>query len=90
MIVIGFAGSLCAAKVVTEFSCVPRIAGNPMTRKNRIMVYSVNEACQQLGIGRTLLYHLINTKQLDVIKLGRRTLVLQDSIQRLIAEKTGG
>jgi hypothetical protein len=41
-------------------------------------------ARQDLGIGRTKLFELIRTKQLDVIKIGRRTLIVSDSIDRLI------
>jgi len=41
-------------------------------------------ARQDLRIGRTKLFELIRTKQLDVIKIGRRTLIVSDSIDRLI------
>jgi excisionase family DNA binding protein len=34
---------------------------------------SPNEACVALGIGRTLLYDLIAENQIEIRKLGRRT-----------------
>ena len=36
------------------------------------------------GIGRTKLWELIKTKQLDVVRIGRRTLVVSDSVDKLI------
>ncbi len=36
---------------------------------------SVDEACQSLGIGRTLLYRLISEKKIESFKVGRRTLI---------------
>lgn len=49
---------------------------------------SVRDATKKLGIGRSLLYTLIRSKELDVVKLGRRTLVTGESIQRLIERRT--
>ena len=45
----------------------------------------VNVAAACLGIGRTSLYRCINAGSLDVIHVGRRTLVTTASIARLIA-----
>jgi excisionase family DNA binding protein len=39
------------------------------------MAYSVQEAAEQLGIGRTLAYELIREGRLPSIKLGNRRLV---------------
>ena len=39
------------------------------------MAYSVEEAAEQLGIGRTLAYELIREGRLSSIKLGNRRLV---------------
>ena len=36
---------------------------------------SVSEACEFLGIGRSLLYELMNEGLLDSVKLGRRRLI---------------
>jgi len=48
---------------------------------------SVKSACEFLGIGKTSLYEHIRSGSLDVIKLGRRTLVKTDSIVRLVSSK---
>lgn len=50
---------------------------------------SVNQACIMLGIGRTKMYELINGGQLKTGKVGRRTLVLTDSIRAFVNGLTG-
>ncbi len=48
------------------------------------LVYSINEACRISSIGRTRLYELINSQQLEVVRIGRRTLVKAQSLHRLL------
>lgn len=45
---------------------------------------SINDAARVLSLGRTPVYNLINTGRLETIKIGRRTLVLMVSIQKLV------
>lgn len=45
---------------------------------------SPNEACVALGIGRTLLYRLIAGRQIQVSKLGQRTVVSIPSLLKLL------
>ena len=45
---------------------------------------SINDATKALGIGRTTLYSLIAQGRVEVVKLGRRTLVKTDSLRRLV------
>jgi hypothetical protein len=45
---------------------------------------SPNEACVVLGVGRTLLYRLIAERQVEVRKLGRRTIVSIPSLLKLL------
>lgn len=45
---------------------------------------SINDAARAIGIGRTKLYALISSGDLDVIKIGRRTLVKTSSIRALL------
>jgi excisionase family DNA binding protein len=48
---------------------------------------SVSDAAKALGLGRTSIYVLIKARRLEVVKLGRRTLITTESIRRLIATK---
>ena len=44
---------------------------------------TINEAIELLGIGRTNLYALIDRGHLEVVTIGRRTLVKYESLKRL-------
>jgi len=44
---------------------------------------SINATAKSLSIGRTSVYMLINSGQLDALKIGTRTLVTTRSIARL-------
>ncbi|MDA9393106.1 hypothetical protein WN73_21585 [Bradyrhizobium sp. CCBAU 45394] len=46
---------------------------------------TIDEACQATGLGRTKLYELIGTGQLDTRTVGRRRLVLVRSLHSLLA-----
>lgn len=48
------------------------------------LVYSINDAIRLSTFGRTRLYQLINSGQLKVTRIGRRTLVRADSLRALI------
>jgi excisionase family DNA binding protein len=45
---------------------------------------SVGEAVHRFGIGRTKLYELIRSGQIEAVKLGRRTLIRADSARNFI------
>ena len=49
---------------------------------DRLLV-SVAEAGHMLSLGRTTIYRLIGEKKLEVVKIGRRTLIRIDSIRHL-------
>lgn len=51
------------------------------------LLVSIEEAMRSLGIGRTKLYELINEKKIEVVKIGRRTLVRSVSLRRLAGEE---
>lgn len=50
------------------------------------IVTSVADAAKALGIGRTSIYALISDGRLEIVKLGRRTLVKVASIRRLLEQ----
>ncbi|NNN20952.1 MAG: helix-turn-helix domain-containing protein [Acidimicrobiales bacterium] len=51
-----------------------------------LQLLTVDEAIDQLKIGRTMLYKLINTGKLQKIKLGTKTFVTNKSIEKFICE----
>jgi excisionase family DNA binding protein len=53
-------------------------------------LYTVDEACRELRVGRSLLYSLIAAGQLHVIKAGRRTLVPSSAIAAYITDQEEG
>lgn len=46
---------------------------------------SIPDACTSLGIGRTLLYRLINEKQIRSVKIGGRALIPTDEIDAFMS-----
>ena len=45
--------------------------------------YSINRTAKALGVGRSTIYKLIKTGQVDALKIGTRTLITTASIARL-------
>lgn len=48
----------------------------------------VPAAAQMLGIGKTKLYELITAREIDVIKVGRATLIVVRSLERFVERQT--
>jgi excisionase family DNA binding protein len=48
---------------------------------------SINEAAKIVGLGRTSIYAMIADGRLEAFKIGRRTLVLVESIRRLVPKQ---
>ncbi len=53
------------------------------------LMYSVDEAAEQLGIGRTLVYELIREERLRTVKLGNRRLVARVDLEAFIESLRG-
>lgn len=49
----------------------------------------VADAARLLGIGKTKIYELIGAREIEVIKLGRATLVIRASLEALIERQRG-
>lgn len=47
--------------------------------------YSIDEASAAIGVGRTTLYELIKVGKLRAIKVGKRTLIRHDDLDRLVS-----
>lgn len=58
--------------------------GQPMKypRQDQLLL-TVKDACRIGGFGNTVAYELIRNGRLDARKLGRRTLITVESLQRL-------
>ena len=50
------------------------------------LLYSIAETGMALGIKRSTTYSLIAAKKLEVVKIGRRTLVTVASVKRIAGE----
>lgn len=48
------------------------------------IAYSVDEVAKATGLGRTTLYSFIKQGRLPVVKLGKRTLIRNDDLQRFL------
>lgn len=48
------------------------------------LAYSIRETARALSVGRTSVYAMLADGRLEAFKLGRRTLVKAESIQRLV------
>lgn len=46
------------------------------------LLHPIPDAAEVLGIGRSTLYNLITNGDIAVVKIGRRTLVAQDELER--------
>lgn len=49
-----------------------------------VLTVSPKQAAQSLGIGLTKLYELMNSGQIDTVKLTHRRLVKVESVRRLV------
>ena len=52
------------------------------------LLHPIPDAAQVLGIGRSTLYELIADKKISTIKIGRRTLISQDELERYVRTLT--
>lgn len=50
------------------------------------LAYSIKEAVVVTTLSRPRIYQLINEGKLETRKLGRRTIILADSLRRLVEE----
>lgn len=50
------------------------------------LLHPIPDAAVVLGIGRSTLYELISAGQIKTVKIGRRTLIAQDELERYVRE----
>jgi excisionase family DNA binding protein len=51
------------------------------------LAYSPLETARMLGIGRTLLYELIDRGEIKSLRIGARRLIRRSAIERFLAER---
>lgn len=51
---------------------------------DEVVAISLNDAAKQYGIGRSKLYRLIGDGELDARKVGKKTLIIADSLRRFV------
>lgn len=49
--------------------------------------YSIEEAAQSLGVGRTTVYDLMNSGDLESVKVGRRRIIPADAVGAFLAAR---
>jgi len=47
--------------------------------------YTINEACDAIGVGRSKIYQLIQSGEITPRKLGKRTLIPSEELLKLIS-----
>lgn len=50
------------------------------------LLHPIPEAIEQLGIGRSTMYELIAAGTIRTVKIGRRTLVAHEELQRYVRD----
>ena len=48
--------------------------------------YTINEAINEIGIGRTKLYAEIKAGKIEIRKIGRKSIILASELQRYLTE----
>lgn len=51
------------------------------------LAHRIPDACQRLGIGRSMLYELIKSGEIRTVKIGTRTLIPEADLQKVIADR---
>lgn len=52
------------------------------------LLHPIPDAANALGIGRSTLYELIASGEISTTKIGRRTLISQDELERYVSTLT--
>lgn len=58
-----------------------------MANETAPLAHPVQEACRRLGVGRTTLYELIGSGEIRPFKIGRKTLIPESELQRVVQER---
>lgn len=61
----------------------------PETSRTARLGYRIREVCEATGLGRTTIYALIASEQLEVVHVGRCAIVTADSLEALLKPQNG-
>lgn len=61
---------------------------DPSVGLNDSLTVRVPVAARVLGIGKTKLYELISAREIDIIKVGRATLIVVRSLERFVERQS--
>lgn len=53
------------------------------------LLVTIDEAARRLGLGRSSVYELMKSRQLEVVKIGRATRIPTDSVSGLVQRLRG-
>ena len=54
------------------------------------LLHTINDTLDLLGIGRSMLYELMAAGDIPTVKIGRRTLIAHDELERYIERLKAG
>lgn len=63
------------------------MSGNPLTPR---LGYRIGELCAATGLGNTKIYALIGAQKLDIVRVGRCTIVTAESVHSLLQSGLDG
>ena len=69
---------------------VPSPDRSNKTKIIKPLTVSVAEACELIGVGRTTMWVLIRSGRLKTLSIGRRRLIVFESLQELVAGTRAG
>ena len=85
----GFLGSWRTEGFEVEIlSAESRVAGQSVDVGDGPMVYSVKGAAERLGVSRSLLYELVQSGELEHVRVGRRILIAHAGLEKFIEANT--
>jgi excisionase family DNA binding protein len=77
-----------AVDKLVKAALLSQASNSPQMRELPKLIYTVQEACQILHIGRTTLWKLVKTKQLKPFYIGRRPFFTLQALQDFISSPT--
>jgi excisionase family DNA binding protein len=80
----------------SRIHAVPTDRANPLGHDRKEsddmdrLLHTIPDAQEQLGIGRSTVYELIASDVIQTVKIGRRTLIAHDELQRYVRSLKAG